>query len=191
MQVPLQITFRDIEHSDAIEQHLRDETEKLNQFFSHDIISCHITIEQSQKRQHQGKLYNLHVTVNVPHREQPIVVNKKENENLYLAIRESYDVLRDQIKSFSDQMHGLSKNHAELTAGKVVRLFEDFGFIETLDPDHSEFYFHANNVVSPTFKDLKIGTHVHFIEAVGNEGPMARRVSAKKRAIANNATKVE
>ena len=183
MQVPLQITFRDVEHSDTVEQHIRDEVDKLNQFFQDDIISCHVVIEQSQKRQHQGKLHNLHITVNVPHRDKAIVVNKKHNENLYLGIRESFDVVRKEIKSYSDQLHGHGKIHAELAQGKIVRLFEDFGFIESGGPESTEYYFHANNVVSPIFTKLKIGAVVHFIPAVGDEGPQARRVSASKRAI--------
>ena len=38
MQIPLQITIRDIEHSDTLEKHIRDMAKKLDEFFEH-IIS--------------------------------------------------------------------------------------------------------------------------------------------------------
>ena len=46
MQQPLEITFRDIPHSDAIEQHIRDKVTKLQQY-SNDIISCHVVVERA------------------------------------------------------------------------------------------------------------------------------------------------
>ena len=44
MQRPVQITFKDIPHSDAVETHIREKAAKLETFYPH-IIGCHVTVE--------------------------------------------------------------------------------------------------------------------------------------------------
>lgn len=66
MQVPLQITLRDnLPHTDAVELHIKEKVEKLQQF-CHNIVSCHVVVELSNKKQHQGNLHNTRVAVTVP-----------------------------------------------------------------------------------------------------------------------------
>lgn len=57
MQAPLQITSRDIDHSEALEAHIRGKVEKLEEFFKH-IISCRAMVEVPHKHHHQGKQFN-------------------------------------------------------------------------------------------------------------------------------------
>jgi len=51
--------------------------------------------------------------------------------------------------------------------GKVVRLFEDYGFAET--PDGQAVYFHKNSVVDDAFDRLEVGSEVRLVIA-GTEG---------------------
>lgn len=176
MQQALQITFKDISSTPAIEKQIRDHVEKLEQF-SQDIISCHVVIEQPQKHRSQGKLHNIHIRVSVPGKE--LVSTNNSQEDLYISIREAFNDVRDQIQSHKDQIKGQVKSHSEVLHGKVVRLFEDdgFGFIES---NGDEYYFNSAHVVSPKFEKLSIGSEVSFIEELNGEGPQARRVTAKR-----------
>jgi ribosome-associated translation inhibitor RaiA len=45
MKQPLQITFRDIPRSDALETHIREKADKLDEFYEH-IMGCHVVLEQ-------------------------------------------------------------------------------------------------------------------------------------------------
>lgn len=179
MQQPLEITFRDIPHSAAIEQDIREKADKLNQYAS-EIISCHVVVEQTQKHQHQGKLHNVRITLNLPSKNE-IAVTRKQNEDLYVAIRDAFDSLIIKLKDTHQQLRGHVKNHPTLMQGKIVRLFnhDGFGFIE--NTDGGEYYFNRSNVVSPNFDRLKVGLDVHFIEVVGDDGLQAHRVSASKK----------
>lgn len=176
MQVPLQITIKDIESSPAIEDHIREKADKLSHYFEQ-IISCHIVIELVQKNQNVGKLYRVHITLYAPGKE--LVATKNRSENLWIAIRDAFDDMYHQLKAYSDQMQRQVKSHAELLHGEVIRKIDDFGFI--LGPDGiTEYYFNSTNVVYPNFDKLEVGTPVHFIPFMGDEGPQARRVSAKR-----------
>ena len=65
MQTPLQITFRNIESSPAVESKVRERVAELEQF--HDrIISCRVMIEAPDRRHHQvgsGELPGVQVEV--------------------------------------------------------------------------------------------------------------------------------
>lgn len=65
MQVPLQITFRHMDPSPALENQIREEAAKLEQFHEH-IMSCKVVLESPHKHHHKGKLYHLHIDLKTP-----------------------------------------------------------------------------------------------------------------------------
>jgi cold shock CspA family protein len=54
---------------------------------------------------------------------------------------------------------------------------EDFGFL--LSASGSLLYFHRNSLLSGDFDSLKVGDEVHYVEAVGDTGPIASKVRVK------------
>ena len=74
-------------------------------------------------------------------------------------------------------MRGDVKAHVAPEHGKVVRLFEDYGFAET--PDGQEVYFHKNSVVDGGFDKLEVGSEVRLViaESEGVEGVQASTVT--------------
>lgn len=95
--IPVQITLKDVPGSKAIEQQIRKRARKLAQFYKR-ITSCHVVIAVPQKHKHKGKLFTLRIAVNVPGKE--LVVSKKQNQDLYLAIRDSFNALERQIENY-------------------------------------------------------------------------------------------
>lgn len=177
MQIPLQINFRGIPHSDAVAKYIRDRSRKL-EFFHDRITSCHVTVEELGKHQHQGRQFEVRVDVRVPGNE--IVTNLHHHEDVYVALRDAFDSARRQLEEVARQKRGDIKTHEIPRHGKVTRLFGDegYGFIEM--PDGEELYFSRDNVAHPDFDALEAGTEVQFIEEMGAEGPQAKRVSAGK-----------
>lgn len=173
MQQPVQITFKDLNQSGELTELINEKTDKLQQFFEN-IISCHIVVEQTQKHKNQGKLNNVRINLGVPGKE--LIVTNNERENVYIAVRDAFDNLRRQLEDYARILHGEVKPRGEFIHGKIARLFEDFGFIE--GTDGSEYYFNADNLAHPKFDKLTIGAHVRFVEAVGDDGLLAHRISA-------------
>ncbi|MBU1223746.1 MAG: HPF/RaiA family ribosome-associated protein [Gammaproteobacteria bacterium] len=101
MKTPLQITFRDIPHSDALDAHIRDKAQKLDQVFG-DIISCRVVVEQPAKHQQQGKPFNIHIDLGVPGSE--IVVDRQANEDVYVALRDAFDAAKRQLEDYARQL---------------------------------------------------------------------------------------
>ncbi len=160
MQIPLQITIQDLPHSESMEMDIRKKVEKLQLYNDH-IMSCRIVINLVQKHKHQGKEYLAKIDLKVPGAE--LVANKHRRENAYVAIRDAFNALQRQLKSRSRKQRGEVKTHEAILSGKVVRLFEDYGFIESTDG--KEYYFHRDNVINNNFENMTAETEVFFLEA--------------------------
>lgn len=176
MQRPLQIVFRNMPPSDAVDAHIRDKVEKLELFYSR-IIGCTVTVELAGKHQNQGKLFNVRVDITVPGGE--LVVNRDLHEDIYVALRDAFDAAKRRLEDYGQRQRGEIKTHEGALHGQVARIFADgFGFIETADGQ--EFYFSRENVVNPDFDKLEIGSEVQFIEEAAGDGMQAKRVSIGK-----------
>lgn len=179
MQVPVQVTFRDVKHSEEVNDHINQKVEKLNQV-ADTIISCHVVIEYASKQQQNGKLYNARIVTNVPNKE--LVSTHNHDENMYVAIRDAFEDMMRQLEEYSNMHHGRKKHHPPIIDGEVVRVFDaGYGFIEAANGE--EYYYNTNNVVHPKGEMLAVGSHVHFIEYMGDEGLQAHRVSMHRRDI--------
>src|SRR5665811_856828 len=108
MQIPLQITIRDIDHSEALETHIRDKVKKLDEFFNH-IMSCRVVVEVPHKHHHQGKQFNVRIDIGVPGGE--IVVNRDHAEDVYVALRDAFDVAKRQLEEYARKIRGDIKTH--------------------------------------------------------------------------------
>ena len=108
MQTPLQITIRDVEHSEALETHIRGKVEKLEEFFK-SIISCRVVVEMPHKHHHQGKQFNVRIDIGVPGSE--IVVNRDHAEDIYVALRDAFDAAKRQLEDYARKIRGDIKTH--------------------------------------------------------------------------------
>lgn len=108
MQIPLQITVRDIEHSEALETRIRAKVDKLEEFSKH-ITSCRVVVEAPHKHHHQGKHYSVRFDIGVPGSE--IVVNREHHEDVYVALRDAFNAAKRQIEDYARKIRGDVKTH--------------------------------------------------------------------------------
>lgn len=178
MELPLQISFRDMESSPAIEARIRKKAEKLEKYFDR-IISCRVVVEARHRHQHKGKLYNLRIDLRVPGED--LMVDHAgrldhAHEDVYVAIRDAFDAMTRRLEDHARKVRGDRKVHETPDHGRVVRVFPDYGFIETADG--KEIYFHRNSVPNAGFDRLDIGAKVRVVIAEGEsaQGPQASTV---------------
>jgi ribosomal subunit interface protein len=176
MKVALQVTFRDMPRSDAVEAEIRRRAAKLEDFCDR-IMSCRVTVETPGAHKHQGKLFAVHVDVKVPG-EEIASTRRQENEDVYVAIRDAFEAVRRRLEDYMRRSRGETKRHEPLLRGRVVRLFDDgHGFIE--DGEGNEYYFDEAGVVRPGDR-LVVGTAVEFLGEAAAQGLQAKRVTAER-----------
>jgi ribosomal subunit interface protein len=99
MQVPLQITFRDMEPSAAVEAKIREKAAKLDRYYPR-IMGCRVLIEAPHRHHHQGKLYHVRIDLTVPGGEILVTHESSANhphEDVYVAIRDAFDAGRRRL----------------------------------------------------------------------------------------------
>jgi ribosomal subunit interface protein len=174
--LPVQITVRDMPTSQALENHLRKKAMKLNQFY-HQINSCRIVIHIPQKHKHQGKLFSVCIDLTVPGKE--LVVNRKLDEDVYIAIRDAFNALQRRLENYARKRRGDVKMHELAMQGYIKKLFLDEGYGFILGADGSEYYFSPTNVSNSSFAQLQLGDIVQFVGVPQSEGMQAHHVVFK------------
>ena len=113
MDLPIQITFRGMEPSDALEARIRERAQELTRFYDR-IESCRIVVEAGPQHQHRGRLRHLVIHLVVPGGE--VVVNRDPaehhaHEDVYVAIRDAFDAARRQLEDHVRRLRGDVKSH--------------------------------------------------------------------------------
>ena len=113
MTVPIQITWRHIDQSDAIETAIREKAEKLGNYYDR-IQNCRVMVEAPHAHKHKGKLYHIRLDITVPGKE--IVVKRDPSahgahEDIYVVIRDAFDAARRQLQDHARIQRGDVKTH--------------------------------------------------------------------------------
>jgi ribosome-associated translation inhibitor RaiA len=183
MDVPVEIVFHNMSSSPTVEAEIRERVEKLDRLYDH-LIGCRVSVELLHRRHKTGNLYDVHIDMRVPGnqlavtREPHRVREKFANPDVGVALRDAFRAAERRLVDFKRKQHGEVKVHEEdgLLAAQVSQLNpdEDHGFL--LTPTGGQLYFHRNSMVNRDFDRLEVGAKVHYIETVGDTGPIANKV---------------
>ncbi len=179
MAVPLQITFKGMESSPAMEARIREKVARLERF-SDVILRCHVTVEAPHRHHSQGRLYRTLIEIDVPRGRIVAGENGPQDhahEDPYVALRDAFAAATRRLEDHMRRMGGAVKHHEPgLVHGRVARFVagEDYGFIETAEGE--EIYFHRNAVAKHGFDRLRVGDPVRVAVTEGEKGPQAAAV---------------
>jgi ribosomal subunit interface protein len=109
MQTALQITVRGMDHSDVLDQHIRDRVEKLDRLYPK-LMGCHVVAELEDRHKQQGKHFAVRVDLKAPGKE--IVVNRQHAEDVYVALRDAFDAAKRQLEDYASIQRGDVKSHS-------------------------------------------------------------------------------
>ncbi len=179
MKLPLQITFRHMERSEALETDIQERAGKLDQYCDQ-IMACRVVVDRPHQHKHQGNLFRISVDLTVPGGE--IVASREASEHHahedpYVATRDAFDAVKRRLEDYVRRNHNKVKMHEAPPHGRVAKLVREggYGFIEAMDG--AEVYFHRNSVLHDAFDSLEVGNEVRFAAEVGEQGPQASSVA--------------
>lgn len=178
MQLPLQVSFRRMEPSAAIEAVVRQRAARLDKFADR-IMSCRVVVQPAGMHRAHGNQYEIRIDITLPGEELSVTREPSEHveyKDISVVIRDAFDAARRQLEDFVRRRRGAVKAHEPAPHARVSRVFaeEDYGFLAT--PDGREIYFHRNSVLNDAFDQLQIGAEVTFVEQEGDKGPQASTV---------------
>lgn len=178
MQVPVQVTFRDVPKSEAIDDLVHELAKKLERVCDH-IDSCRVAIERPHKHVNNNGEYRVRLDLTVPPGHEVVVTKEggdgSPHQDVQAILREAFHVAQRRLQKLTEQQREKVKRHPEQEVHAVIsKLNGEYGFITTTEG--REIYFHKNSVVTPGFDGLQIGNGVAFTEEMGDEGPQASSV---------------
>jgi len=113
MQLPLQITFRHLDPSPALEARIRELATRLEKF-SAQIVRCHVIVEPVPHHQHHGGLHEFRIDITLPDSE--IAIRKAHpadpaHEDAYVALRDAFRAARRKLEDYERKRRGDVKTH--------------------------------------------------------------------------------
>lgn len=180
MQLPLQVTFRGMPRSEAVEAKIRERAGKLDTFHGR-IMGCHVVVESPHRHHHKGRSYVVRIDFTVPGGE--VIVNRdtgavNAHEDVYVAIRDAFNAASRRLEDYARKQRGKVKHHEAPTRGRVIRLFPLDGYGFAVTDDDLEVYFHERAVNGAAFDKLAVGDEVRIAlaETESDKGPQATSV---------------
>ena len=106
--IPVQITFRHMESSPAVETRVRELTDRLGTF-SDRIQSCRIVVDSPHRHHHQGKVFNVKVQLSLPGGDVVVDMERPDrdgHEDVYVVLRDAFDAARRQLQQRMSALRG-------------------------------------------------------------------------------------
>ncbi|MCT7374245.1 HPF/RaiA family ribosome-associated protein [Chelativorans salis] len=186
MEIPLQIAFHRAEKSDWAEAEIRARVDKLQSFYDR-IIGCRVTVDQRARNVEGTVPPVVRIEISLPGTA-PLVVayepdrlqQKFQTPELGNAINDAFELAERRLARLKEAREDREKSPPHDAQnqflGQVAQLYpnEDHGFL--LTKEGGSLYFHRNAVLQGNFDELRVGDEVHYVEEVGDTGPLATKV---------------
>lgn len=95
MNLPVQVTFHGISHSDGLEQTIREHAEKLQRFHPK-LVSCRVVVEFAACHQQRGKEFVVRLDIKVPGAE--LAVNHDHHEDVMVAVHQAFAAAKRRLE---------------------------------------------------------------------------------------------
>jgi ribosome-associated translation inhibitor RaiA len=115
MTVPLQITFRDLPSSSAIEERIREGAQQLERVYDR-INACRVIVEGRHRPQRAGRVAHLCIELSVPGKVITIGRDAAEfhvHDDVFVAVRTAFDAARRRLDRHAQRRRGEVKTHAQ------------------------------------------------------------------------------
>ncbi len=105
MQIPLEVAFKNMEKSDAVEARIREKAQKLERFAER-ITSCRVVVEAPHHHQHHGTAYDVRIDIHVPGAALVVSDGSKNpaHADVYVAIRDAFDAAVRQLEDHGQRL---------------------------------------------------------------------------------------
>lgn len=113
MNTPLQVTFRNMDHSPAVEERVRELATRLERYFE-PIVGCRVVVEADHRRHHKGNTYHVTIDLTVPGAELAVSHEPDADhahEDVYVAVRDAFNAMTRRLEDHARKVRHEVKHH--------------------------------------------------------------------------------
>jgi len=190
MQIPIEIAFHNLEKSDWAENEIRDHVSRLESIYDR-LTTCRVRVDQRANNANNSIPPVVRIEISLPGRNDIVVAHEPDHlqrkfqaPDLHNAINEAFRIAERRLGQFKDQLKDRTAagrhEAANEMLGQIVEItpVQDFGFL--LTASGGLLYFHRNSVLTGDFDRLEVGDRIHYVEEMGDTGPIATKVRVKQ-----------
>jgi ribosomal subunit interface protein len=99
MQIPLRITFRQLQPSPAVEARVREYVERLERFHQR-ITGCQVIVEAPAAHRHNGAPFNIKIALSLPGAEINVHSERSDDTSyadVYTALHDAFDIVKRSL----------------------------------------------------------------------------------------------
>jgi len=161
MQVPLEVSFHNIEGSDWAEQEIRARVADLESIYDR-LVSCRVRVDQRATNVNDSIPPVVRIEMGIPGRKDLVVAHEPDRlqqryqrPDLHNAINEAFRIAERQLREYKDKLKDYTKvlrhEAGQQSLGQVAELFpdRDHGFL--LTKEGGLLYFHRNSMLGGDF----------------------------------------
>jgi len=185
MQVAVEISYHNIEKSQAAEDSIRAHVAYLERI--HDrLTACRVWLDNRASALHDEVLPAVSIELQIPGFTNVLVAHDPAdternfqtpdlNNAIYKAFRLAERRLLD-LKQIRQTNERIAKESDLSFLGEIAEIYplEDYGYL--LNKEGALVYFHRDALVSGDFDYLVRGMDAYYVEEAGNAGPHAKKV---------------
>ena len=117
MTIPVNITFRHMDSSPAVETRVRELANLLG-VLSDRIQSCRVVVDSPHRHHHQGKVFNVKVQLGLPGEDVVVDMERPQrdgHEDVYVVLRDAFDAAKRQLQQRMSSLRGDERRHEKLS----------------------------------------------------------------------------
>jgi ribosome-associated translation inhibitor RaiA len=190
MQVPLEISYHNIDKSQAADEAIRAHVADLEEIYDR-ITSCRVRVDQRADNSNHTIPPVVRIELGIPGHKNVVVAHEPEHlqrkfqtPDLNNAIHEAFRIAEEQLQQLKE-IRKTNSRIAEASGdlrflGQVAEIYplEDYGYL--LNKNGALLYFHRNSILSGDFDYLVRGSEAYYVEEDGDTGPLAKKVWVKE-----------
>jgi ribosome-associated translation inhibitor RaiA len=112
MNTPLEISFKGLDKSRAIEAKIAEKAAKLEKHFER-MTHCRVVVAAPHRHSHKGKTYEIKIDIGIPGTAPLIVTHEspvgQAQEDLRVALRDAFDAAGRRLDELVEKMKGASR----------------------------------------------------------------------------------
>ena len=180
MQIEPTISYRNIDHSPAVDQLVQRRIAMLERRDDR-ITGCEVTLEAPQKKKRHGRVFRVRLNLHLPG---PDLSFSRETgqgsaqDDLILAVNRAFSAAEKALKKRKKVMGRVEvKHHAPVLHGEITELERELGYGWLRADDGRTVYFQRDSLTTENWDRLEMGTRLRFREMEGEKGPYATGVT--------------
>jgi hypothetical protein len=109
MDTPLQVTFRNFEHTPDLDQFIRLRAGELEAAAGHKLTSCHVVVDLAAEQHAEKRVFHARIDLAIPGG--AIAVGREphdhhSHEDAFVAVRDAFEAARRQVTDWERKHHG-------------------------------------------------------------------------------------